>query len=55
MRGTSGPQLADAQNTQIQTVSVLTGKQSMAPRNGGYLGPGPVYAAPDQDVCGVDM
>ena len=36
MRGTSGPQLTDAQNTQIRTVSVLTGKQSMAPRNGGF-------------------
>ena len=24
-------------------------------QNGGYLQPGPVYAAPDQDVCGVDI
>ena len=34
--GTSGPQLADAQNTQIQTVSVLTEKHPMSPQNGGY-------------------
>ncbi|GEM_PF-7054032 len=30
--GTSGPQLADAQNTQIRTVSALTEKQPMSPQ-----------------------
>jgi len=35
MRGTSGPQLADAQNTQIRTVSVLTEKQPVSPQLGG--------------------
>src|SRR5208337_2187937 len=39
MRGTSGPQLADAQNTQIRTVSVLAGKQPMSPQNGGSRAP----------------
>jgi hypothetical protein len=35
--GTPGPQLADAQNTQIRTASVLTEKQSMSPQIGGSV------------------
>jgi hypothetical protein len=37
--GTSGPQLADAQNTQIRTVSLLTEKQPMSPQNAGSCSP----------------
>jgi hypothetical protein len=34
--GTSGPQLADALNTRIRTVSVLTEKHPMSSQLGGY-------------------
>jgi hypothetical protein len=38
----------------IWPVSAMSDAKPMSAPIGGYLKP-PVYAAPDQDVCGVDM
>jgi hypothetical protein len=44
-----------AQSDLIGAPEAMSIEAILAAPNGGYLEPSPVYAAPDQDVCGVDM